>query len=144
MAQIEALHEKESIWQVVKAHYEEVMATNTRRIANLKTTLEDLQRRWECFATQLVKGWVGWATQAVELHAYRADWESRQRRGRVFIKKAKNSSLQCAMTIRRITKRWLIVTPKEWHSYWKTLVKVKKKCSASCATSEVNIKGWKR
>ena len=85
MGRIEALHEKESIWQVVKAHYEEVMATNTRRIANLKTTLEDLQRRRECFATQLDKGWVGWAVQAAE-HTCRADQENRQKDGKGFYK----------------------------------------------------------
>ena len=34
----------------------------------------------------LDKGWMAWATQAVELHTYRADWENRRKEGRGFYK----------------------------------------------------------
>ena len=49
-----------------------------------------LQTNREKFSAQLKtaldKGWMTWATRAVELHTYRTDWENRRKEGRGFYK----------------------------------------------------------
>ena len=49
-----------------------------------------LQTNWERFSAQLKtaldKGWMAWATQAMELHTYRANWENRRKEGNGFYK----------------------------------------------------------
>ena len=84
----------------MKSHYEEAATINKQEIQNLKKTLEKaqnhcqvitdnvhilLQTNRERFTAQLQaaldKGWMAWATQAAELHTYRADWENRRKEG---------------------------------------------------------------
>ena len=96
MGRLEELHLKESqIWTKMKSHYEEATMANKRKIENVKKALDEaqnhsqtiankvcilLQTNCERFTTQLKttleKGWTIWATQAAELHSYRADWEN--------------------------------------------------------------------
>ena len=64
------------------------MQTHSQTITDNVCVL--LQTNCERFTTQLKaaldKGWTAWATQAAELHTYRADWENRRKEGRGFYK----------------------------------------------------------
>ena len=93
MGRLEELHGKESkLWHEVKSRYEAHATSNTSKISNLKTTIQEMRTRTEMntanikvllatnqevFTHQLKealdRGWTTWARQAVKLHTYRAD-----------------------------------------------------------------------
>ena len=104
--ELNELHAREAaIWKEMKKRLEEVKTTYKQEIVDLKKTLQEAQNPSQVtkehvrivlhthrekftalLKAALEKGWMAWATQAAELHTYRADFVNQKKEGRGFYK----------------------------------------------------------